>query len=104
MGTQQQGPLSTFTLMLATVLVTAALAIGSTPEPVPVDPQPPLEATVPSNVPDPAAPPAGDQKKIVEPSKNGNGKNGKTEERKKSRLAGMLLGIFAVIASQGPAN
>jgi hypothetical protein len=83
--TRKSQLLASFVVTLATATLLATSAISATPEPVT---QPQVEVTAPTTNPIPKTAPASEQKNPVKPEKN---------DKKKGRLTGMLLTLFAVI-------
>lgn len=108
MGTERQGPLLVFALMLATAIVMGAVAASAAPESPEVQPsQLQLETPAPPSAPESVTPPASDrknsdQKNAEGPSKNGKIDNGKSDngnsDKKQRRINALLLGLFAVMS------
>jgi hypothetical protein len=85
MVTQRKNGILLFVVTLATATLLATSAISETPEPVT---QPQVEVTEPTTHPAIKTAPASEQKNPVKAEKN---------DKKKGRLTGMLLTLFAVI-------
>ena len=101
--------LASFVIVLATATILACHATSATPDPTAAQPQ--VQVTAPPATPQPqvqvTAPPATPETKTVSASKPKNSeepsKNGKTD-KKKGRITGMMLALFALITGNHGAS
>jgi len=96
MVTKQKSGILVFVVTLATATLLATSAISATPTPTATQPQ--VEATAPTTNPETKTAPASEQKNSYEQSKNGK------NDKKKGRVTGMMLALFAIITGHQGAN
>jgi hypothetical protein len=89
MVTKRKSGILTFVVTLATVALLATSAISAMPEPTATKPQ--VEVTAPTTTLETKTAPTSERKTSEEPSKNGK------TDKKKGRITGMMLALFAVI-------
>jgi hypothetical protein len=89
MVTKRKSGILVFVVTLATVALLATSAISATPESTATQPQ--VEVTAPTTKLETKTAPASERKTSEEPSKNGK------TDKKKGRITGMMLALFAVI-------
>jgi cytoskeletal protein RodZ len=97
MVTKRKSGILVFVVTLATATLLATSAISATPTPTATQPQ--VEATAPTTSPETRTAPVSEQKASNEQSKNGK------NDKKKGRVTGMMLALFAIITGhQGAAR
>ena len=89
MVTKRKSGILVFVVTLATVALLATSAISATPESTATQPQ--VEVTAPTTNAETKPAPASAPKNADEPSKNGK------TDKKKGRVTGMMLALFAII-------
>ena len=89
MVTKRKSGILVFVVTLVTATLLASSAISATPQPTATQPQ--VEVTAPTTNPGTKTAPASEPKNSEEQSKNGK------TDKKKGRITGMMLTLFAVI-------